>query len=163
MTESRRIAPIWILLTMFVAIPVLAMASCLGYKAFEARRPKDMPLSSIWIDAPAVPFGFYHGWWEGCWLESDQQANHCRLYLSAGNRVVYEGRFMPCDAKSAIPTSEIKLKPPSQSTDMWISPNPRFVALLEDGRILVPLKDVSECPKIRQTLERKKTASQGNN
>lgn len=157
MIEGRKIDPVWILTAMFVAVPILGMASCLGLKAFQARRPKDMPASSIWIDAPAVPFGFYHGWWEGCWIESDGQTNHCRLYgPELSPPIIFEGRFMPCGALAPIPVSELKLKPPPHSPDMWIFPG--FIAFLEDGRILVPLENVGDCPKIRDRLEREKTA-----
>jgi hypothetical protein len=137
---------------MFVGIPALLMVLSLGYLAFEARRPKDMPLNSIWIDAPAVPFGFYRGWWQGCWVEPDQQANRCRLY-GPGLRpsVVYEGRFTPCEGTSPIPMGELKLKPPSDSSDMWIFP--RFLVFLQDGRLLVPVENAQDCPKIRQRLE----------
>ena len=155
MKEGRKVAPIWILLAMFVGIPIVAMVSCLGYSAYQARRPKDMP-NAIWIDAPAVPFGFYHGWWEGCWLESDNRTNHCRLYAPALHRpVVYEGRFMPCDASRPIPMSELNLKPPPDSADMWIFPG--FAVFLEGGRILVPIENIGDCSKIRARLEQKKT------
>jgi hypothetical protein len=152
---SRKIAPILILLTILVAAPIVLMASCVGYSAFQARRPKDMP-NAIWIDAPAVPFGFYHGWWEGCWVDSDQQTNYCRLY-ARGLRppVVFDGRYMPCEGKSPIPMTELKLRPPARSESMWIFPG--FVAFLEDGRILVPLENVGDCPKILERLYHKKT------
>jgi hypothetical protein len=149
--EIRKIAPIWILLTILVAVPIILMASCVGYSAFQARRPKDMP-NAIWIDAPAVPFGFYHGWWEGCWVDADQQTNHCRLYAGQSRSpVVFEGRYMPCEGKSPIPMSELKLRPPAHSESMWIFPG--FVAFLENGRILVPLENVHDCPKILERLK----------
>jgi hypothetical protein len=151
--ESRKIAPIWILLTILVAAPIALMASCVGYSAFQARRPKDMP-NAIWIDAPAVPFGFYRGWWEGCWVEPDQQTNHCRLYARGLRpQVVFEARYMPCEEKSPIQMTELKLRPPARNESMWIFPG--FVAFLEDGRILVPLDKVRDCPKILERLEHK--------
>ena len=154
MTEGRKIAPIWILLAMFVAVPVVLIASCVGYSAFQARQPKDMP-NAIWIDAPAVPFGFYRGWWEGCWVESDQQTNHCRLYAGELRPpVVFEGRYMPCEGKSPIRMTDLKLRPPARGENMWIFPG--FVAFLEDGRILVPLENVRDCPRILERLEHKK-------
>ena len=158
MKRGRKIAPIWILLFVFVAVPILVISSCVGYSPFQARRPKDMP-NAIWIDAPAVPFGFYHGWWEGCWLESDQRTNHCRLYGPGLHPpVVYEGRFMPCDSSQPVPTGELRLKPPRYGPDVWIYPSPRFIVFLEDGRILVPIDELSNCSKIRGRLERTKTA-----
>lgn len=151
MREGRKLAPIWILLIMFVAVPIVLMASCVGYSAFQARRPKDMP-NAIWIDAPADPFGFYRGWWEDCWVDLDQQTNHCRLYArDLRPPVVFEGRYMPCDRKSPIPMIELKLRPPARSESMWVFPG--FVTFLEDDRILVPLENVRDCPKILEGLE----------
>jgi len=153
-TYDRKIASIWILLFMFVVVPILVISSCVGYSAFRARRPKGMP-NAIWIDAPPVPFGFYHGWWEGCWLDSDHRTDYCRLYgPGLSPPVVYEGRFMPCDGSQPIPTSELRLRPPRQSSDMWIFPG--FVAFLENGRLLVPTDKVSDCSEIRGRLEREK-------
>lgn len=157
MKRGQKIAPIWIVLFMFVAVPILVISSSVGYSAFQARRPKDMP-NAIWIDAPAVPFGFYHGWWEGCWLESDLRTNHCRLYGPGLHPpVVYEGRFVPCDGGQPVPMAELKLRAPQESSDMWIDPSPKFDAFLEDGRILVPIENVSDCSSIRGRLERKRT------
>jgi hypothetical protein len=153
LTNGRKIAPIWILLSMFVAAPIFLMVSCLTYLAFEARRPRQMPLSSIWIDAPAVPFGFYHGWWEDCWMETDQQANHCQLYRPGLHPpVVYEGRYVSCDGKGPIPLNELKLRAPAQAEEMWIFQ--RFVVFLNDGRLLVPVENIQDCAKIRQRTER---------
>lgn len=150
LAEGRRISPIWILLIAFVAVPILLIASCVGYSAFQARRPKDMP-NAIWIDAPAVPFGFYRGWWEGCWVESDQKANRCRLYArDLDPPVVFEDRYMACNATSPIPMSELKLRPPKDDEDMWIFPG--VVVFLDDGRILVPVGNLRDCPKILEKL-----------
>lgn len=121
----------------------------LGLTAYRARRPKDMPANSIWIDAPPVPFGWYRGWWLGCWVDTDQQTNRCRLY--DGNlrpAVVYEGKYVPCDGKSPVPQAELKLKAPADSTEMWLFPG--IVVFLEDGRLLVPAENSGDCGKIRQ-------------
>jgi hypothetical protein len=151
--QRLKIAPAWILLITFVAVPILLIASSVGYSAFQARRPKDMP-NAIWVHAPAVPFGFYRGWWEGCWVESDQQTNHCRLYArNLDPAVVFEGQYLPCDGSSPIPMSELRLRPPSNGESMWIFPG--FVAFLQNGRILVPLENIRECPKIIEKLGRK--------
>ena len=141
---------------MFVGLPLLVVALSIGHTAFQARRPKDMPLTSIWIDAPAVPFAFYRGWWQGCWVEPDGTANHCRLYgPSLDPPVVYEGRFMPCGEDSPVQPTELKLRTPPDHSDMWIFP--RFVVYLRDGRILVPVENLQDCPKIRQRLEHSKS------
>jgi len=63
---------------------------------------------------------------------------------------------MPCNGRQPVPMDELKLKPPHDSRDMWIFPG--FVVFLEDDRILVPIEKVSDCSKIRERLEQKKTA-----
>jgi hypothetical protein len=60
---------------------------------------------------------------------------------------------MPCEARSPIRMTELKLRPPARNESMWIFPG--FVAFLEDGRILVPLDNVRDCPKILERLEHK--------
>lgn len=59
---------------------------------------------------------------------------------------------MPCDASAPLPTSELKLKAPHDSSDMWIFP--RFVVLLEGKRILVPIESLADCSKIREHLQK---------
>jgi hypothetical protein len=141
---------------MFVGLPLLTVTLSIAHLAFQARRPKDMPLTSIWIDAPAVPFGFYHGWWQGCWVEPDGTANHCRLYGPGLHPpIVYEGRFMPCSGNTPIQPAELKLRTPPDSVDMWIFPG--FVVLLQDGRMLVPVENMQDCPKIQDRIEHSKS------
>lgn len=152
MKTGRKFSPLSILLVMFVGVPILMMGSCIAYTAFQARRPKDMP-NAIWIDAPAVPFGFYRGWWEDCWLEPDQRANHCRLY--AGDLhppTVFEGRYLACDGESPVPLSLLKIRPPSQSAHMWLRPD-GVAVILQNGRLLVPAERYADCATIRAKLE----------
>lgn len=63
---------------------------------------------------------------------------------------------MPCGSSQPVAMGELKLRPPHGSEEMWIFPG--FVAFLEDGRILVPIENVSDCSKIRGRLEQKKAA-----
>jgi len=122
--------------------------------AYRARRPADMPAeSTLWVDAPSVPFGFYHGWWLGCWVDSDQHSNRCRLYGPALHPpVVYEGRFLSCDGPSPVPVEALRVKPFSDSADMWVRPNGMAV-ILRDGRVLVPAESYGDCAKIHARLE----------
>jgi len=136
-----------------VAWLIVLVAIPLALAAYRARRPSDMPVTSVWIDAPAVPFGFYRGWWLGCWVDTDQQADRCRLYSgSLHPPVVYEGRYVPCEGKSPVPLTELKLKPPADSSDMWLFT--RMIVFLEDGRLLVPVENAGECEMIRQRLSK---------
>jgi hypothetical protein len=147
MKQGREFSPFWILITMLVGVAVLLVAASIGYSAFQARRPADMPAGSVWIEAPAVPFSFYHGWWQGCWVEADQKANHCRLYGPGLHPpTVYEGRFLPCGQTSPIPANELILRPPTSSESMWRFP--RFVVFLQDGRLLVPVENLGDCQKL---------------
>ena len=61
---------------------------------------------------------------------------------------------MPCGANEPVPLSELKLRPPRSSEEMWVFPG--FVAFLEDGRILVPVEKVDDCSKIRGDMNEKK-------
>lgn len=160
MSQGRKFSPFSILLVMFVGLPLLTVASWIAYSAFQARRPNDLP-NAIWIDAPAVPLGFYRGWWEGCWLERDGRTDHCRLSARDLNPpVVYEGRFVPCDGGAPIPTNELKLRTPHDSAHMWIFP--RFLVFLKDGRILVPVENLGDCSKIREHLQNEAELEQTN-
>ncbi len=126
----------------------------LGTTAYQARRPADMPAAStVWVSAPAVPFGFYHGWWLGCWPDRDQQTNRCRLYAGGLNPpTVYEGRYVACEGKSPVPANQLKIKPFIHSENMWLRPN-GVAVILQDGGILVPMENHDDCAKIRERLE----------
>jgi hypothetical protein len=136
----------------FVTILILLP---LSLTAFRARRPAEMPAANTaWIDAPAVPFGYYHGWWLGCWVEPDRQANRCRLYGPALHPpTVYEGRYLAREGKSPVPVSELKIRPFRDSADMWLRPNFGVAVVLQDGRLLLPAENYEECAKIRTHLE----------
>jgi len=125
----------------------------LGLTAYRARRPSDMPANSVWIDAPAVPFGFYHGWWLGCWIDSDQQSNRCRLYGPGLHPpVVYEGRFVACETKVPVPVDQLKIKAPSDSMDMWM-PSGGVAVILQNGDLLVPMGAERDCVTTRARLD----------
>jgi hypothetical protein len=121
--------------------------------AWQARRPSDMPRNSIWIDAPAVPFSFYHGWWFGCWIDSDGGSNRCRLWGSGGLQTVYEGLYVSCDSKGPVQRDELQLSAPANSGGMWVGTSERSIfapaAFLTNGKVLVPVEDLSDCEKFR--------------
>jgi hypothetical protein len=150
--QVRKVNPLLILLGMFIGVPAMIIGISIGHSAIQARRPKDMPSNAVWIDAPAVPFGFYRGWWLGCWVDSDQQTNHCRLYGPGLHQpVVYEGRYVPCEGRSPVPMSELKLKAPSDTSNMWIFPG--VVVFLQNGGLLVPVENAGDCSSIRKRLK----------
>jgi hypothetical protein len=142
-----KISPRRLIALIAVGWLVVLVGIPLSLAAYRARRPSDMPANSIWIDAPAVPFGFYRGWWLGCW-DDGQHANRCRLYSGSLNPpVVYEGRYLPCEGKSPIPPAELNLKAPVDSSEMWVFPG--VIVFLQDGRLLVPVENFGDCDKIR--------------
>jgi|ERR1700674_3291122 hypothetical protein len=126
---------------------------------WQARRPSDMPRNSVWIDAPAVPFGFYHGWWFGCWIDSDHKSNRCKLWGSGGLQTVYEGRYISCDEGSPVHADELQLTAPKDSSEMWVGYSEGNVfapaAFLRDGKILVPIEAPRACEELREKKARK--------
>lgn len=120
--------------------------------AWQARRPSDMPRNSVWIDAPALPFSFYHGWWFGCWIDADGRSNRCRLWGSGG--LVYEGLYVSCDSKAPVQGNELQLSAPADSMGMWVVGNsePSIfapAAFLANGKVLVPVEALHDCEKVR--------------
>ena len=126
---------------------------------WQARRPSDMPPTSAWVDAPALPFGFYHGWWFGCWVDSDHKSNRCRLWGSGGLQTVYEGLYVSCDQRSPVPADELQISAPSDSSNMWVGYSEGHVfapaAFLRNGKILVPIETPRACEELREKKARK--------
>jgi hypothetical protein len=133
------IVAVWFLLfvSLFLAVPW-----------YRTRLPKDMPKNSIWMDAPHVPFGFYHGWWQGCWAEGNS-VTKCKLWGGSEVGTVYAGEYVACDAHPVMET-ELVLEPRSEMS--WI-PSAKMerllpVAILQNGRKLVPKLAADECAKL---------------
>src|SRR5437763_10008013 len=71
---------------LLIALPLfwlLGGIRWLDTQIFPPRRPKNMPQNAVWIDAPALPFSWHHGWWFGCDTPSSGTANYCRLVMAA--------------------------------------------------------------------------------
>lgn len=121
--------------------------------AWQARRPSDMPRNSIWIDAPALPFSYYHGWWFGCWIDSDGRSNRCKLWGSGGLQTVYEGIYVSCDSKAPVQGNELQLSAPADSMGMWAGNSEPSIfapaAFLANGKVLVPVEALHDCEKVR--------------
>jgi hypothetical protein len=72
---------------LLIALPVFWVSggvTWLQTKVFPPRRPKDMPLNSVWINAPSLPISWHHGWWFGCEITQSGAANYCRLVDANG-------------------------------------------------------------------------------
>ena len=126
---------------------------------WQARRPADMPRNSVWIDAPALPFSFYHGWWFGCWIDSDGRSNRCRLWGSGGLQTVYEGLYISCDSTAPVQEYELQLSVPADSLGMWVGNSERSIfapaAFLKNGQVLVPVEALHDWEKFRPKLKPK--------
>ena len=127
-----------------VAWFLLFLSLFLAVPWYQARLPKDMPKNSVWIDAPHVPFGFYHGWWQGCWADGNT-VTKCKLWGS-GVGTVYAGEYVACDAQP-LEEKELVLEPRPEM--QWISSKKMEgllpVAVLHNGRKLVPKLAMDEC------------------
>jgi hypothetical protein len=120
--------------------------------AWQARRPSDMPRNSVWIDAPALPFSFYHGWWFGCWIDADGRSNRCRLWGGGlPEPTVYEGLYVSCESKAPVQRDELQVSAPADSMGMWVGNPDRSLfapaAFLTNGKVLVPIEAISRCEK----------------
>jgi hypothetical protein len=142
-----------------VGAVTLLIGLSLARLAWEARRPSNMPTSSAWIDAPAVPFGFYRGWWFGCWIDSDGRSNRCRLWgPSLSEPIVYEGIYISCDSKLPVSVAELQpTAPPMGSFGMWVGDSAGKIfapaAFLRNGKVLVPVQIPSVCDKFQRLPE----------
>ena len=116
------------------------------------RRPRHMAKNSVWIDAPALPISWHHGWWFGCDISSSGTTNYCRL-VGADGKQINAGEYLPCGRGSPIPESSMLLvPPPPRSFGMWLADN-RLSSLspigyLSDGDILLPAAAIDRCREL---------------
>lgn len=132
---------------------ILWVGISIGRLAWQARRPADMPSGSIWIDAPPAPFGFYRGWWLGCWIDSDRVSNRCRLWGSGGLGIVYEGTYISCDQRLPVTADQLQLSPEAEVH--WLPGGiPGAFVDLTNGKILVPSTAPTACQSIEDQKSR---------
>ena len=141
-----------------VALPLFWLGggvSWLDTTVFPPRRPKDMPQNAIWIDAPALPISWHHGWWFGCDTPSSGTANYCRLVMPNGTKV-YGGEYLPCENRSPVPVSKINLVPPPNQVGMWIADKRMRelapIGALRDGDLLLPIAVLDRCDELKAQL-----------
>lgn len=125
----------------------------LDTKVFPPTRPIFMPANSVWIDAPALPISWHHGWWFGCGLSSSGAANYCRL-VGADGQQVYGGEYLPCNSTSPISEESIRLVAPTDSSEMWLfgEGNDGVIGFLADGDVLLPLSVRGKCNQVKAGL-----------
>jgi hypothetical protein len=127
---------------------------------FAPKRPGSLPANAIWIDAPPLPFTYAHGWWLGCVIQGatdvcDLVGHNDRASGGNGqNRLVSSENYLSCRTLAALKTTDIELKPPHDSTTMWVkfdserdSLGMAPVAFLKNGDVLVPTNAIAQCPK----------------
>jgi hypothetical protein len=143
------------LLALVVALPLFWFVGGIRWldtTVFPPQRPKDMPKNAAWIDAPALPISWHHGWWFGCDTSSSGRANYCRLVMANGSEV-YAGEYLPCKDRSPLAMSEIDLVPPPNQVGMWIA-DKRLKTLapigaLRKGDLLVPVAVLDRCDELK--------------
>lgn len=129
----------------------------LDTQVFPPQRPKNMPENSVWIEAPALPVSWHHGWWFGCDMSSSGTTHYCRLVAAEGQEVC-AGEYLPCGGKSPVPLSSMGLVPTPHSIGMWIA-DKRLAALapigvLRSGDILLPVVVLDRCDKFKADMHR---------
>jgi hypothetical protein len=125
----------------------------LDTKVFPPTRPRFMPFNSVWIDAPALPISWHHGWWFGCGLSSSGAANYCRL-VGADGQQVYGSEYLPCKSDSPISEESVQLVAPKDSSGMWLfgEENEGVIGFLADGDVMLPLPVRGKCNQIKSRL-----------
>jgi hypothetical protein len=140
-----------------VATPLLWLGGGLYWlekDVFPAKRPRFMPVDSIWIEGLTLPLSWHHGWWFGCDLSSSELTNYCRL-VRANGEGVYAGEYLPCSSHVAIPEANIRLTPPPRdSSDMWLFrwESDAVAGFLADGDLLLPASMQDKCTDVTKQL-----------
>jgi hypothetical protein len=145
------------LVAILVSLPFFWLFGGIGWldtQVFPPRRPRNMPKNAVWINAPALPISWHHGWWFGCDMSASGTANYCRLVMANGEDV-YAGEYLPCGGKTPLPASTIELAPPPANVEMWIA-DKRLTALapigfLRSGNFLLPVAALDRCDKFKDT------------
>jgi hypothetical protein len=153
----------WMIFILIAIFLVFAAMRELEVGIFSPKRPLNLPANAIWIDAPPLPLTFAHGWWLGC-EKQDAESDRCILVghndrASGGdgkNRVVTNEPYLSCKTLRALATDTIALREPTSSENMWISEfddNKKWVdmapvAFLQNGDILAPATEISQCAKL---------------
>lgn len=122
-------------------------------KVFPPRRPRFMPVNSVWIEAPSLPISWHRGWWFGCGFSSSGTANYCRLVEAEGS-LVYGSEYLPCSSRSPIDEKNIRLVAPPHGASMWLfgEGNDGVVGFLANGDLLLPASAIEKCGQVKTRL-----------
>jgi hypothetical protein len=136
-----------------VAAPLFWMAGGLYWlekSVFPPKLPGFMPSNSVWIDAPALPISWHHGWWFGCGVTSTGAANYCRLVRADGEEI-YAAEYLPCSDDAPMGENHIHLISPPDSVNMWLfrENHEGVIGFLANGDLLLPLPVRARCDQLR--------------
>ena len=120
---------------------------------FPPKLPGFMPSNSVWIDAPAIPISWHHGWWFGCGVTSTGAANYCRLVRADGEEI-YAAEYLPCSDDAPMGENHIHLISPPDSVNMWLfrENHEGVIGFLANGDLLLPLPVRAQCNQLRARL-----------
>ncbi len=96
-----------------VGIAVLVLAALLRLNLWWANtapaRPANVPSTAGYYGGLSTPFpASRRGDWVDCWLDSEQNVDRCRVTFVDG-RLLYEGVYLPYQAKAPIPQGELSI------------------------------------------------------
>ena len=139
-----------------VALPFFWLAGgvrWLDTRVFPARRPRLMPMNSVWIDAPAVPISWHHGWWFGCGVSDIGSSNYCRLVKPNGE-LVYGNNYVSCRDHLPMAEKNMRLISPPNDVSMWLfgEGDDGVIGFLADGSILLPVSMQGKCNQVKARL-----------
>src|SRR5438445_1558804 len=105
-------------------------------------KPTNLPSNSIYIGTGITPFkiGTTPGTWVGCWYDSHDEADHCRLTDEKGNPK-FEDTFLPYNGGSSIPEAALKFDT-RRTGNLWTGSYEKGIRVpviyLTNGQILLP-------------------------
>ena len=122
-------------------------------RVFPPRRPRLMPLNSVWIEASSLPISWHRGAWFGCGLSYSRTANYCRLVGKDGE-FICEGEYLSCATHSPIAERDIHLVPPKDSGEAWVFTERSncVIGLLANGEVLLPATEMGKCEETKARL-----------
>jgi len=118
-------------------------------RVFPPRRPRIMPLNSVWIEAHLSQS---HGIGRVVWLRivHSGTANYCRLW--DGRKLVYGGEYLSCATHSPLRKKIFIWSSRSSGSVALHREEQRCIGLLADGETLLPVTDMDKCAEIKARL-----------
>jgi hypothetical protein len=125
-----------------VVVLVAVGGTFLWWAGRPPERPRSVPANAIYIETAITPFKISTtpGTWVGCWYDSNNQTDHCRLTDENG-KLKFEDTFLPYSGQTLISQTTLTLD--SQRTGhLWTGSYEKGVHVpviyLTNGQILLP-------------------------